>query len=74
MKFLSVAGTAAMFLVGGGIVAHGVPFIEHFQQALFEGLSQSWTNIAGMLWNAAIGIALGIVVNGVVISVKAFRS
>ncbi len=25
MKFLSFAGTAAMFLVGGGILAHGVP-------------------------------------------------
>ena len=25
MKALSVAGTAAMFLVGGGILVHGVP-------------------------------------------------
>jgi predicted DNA repair protein MutK len=29
MKFLSVAGTAAMFLVGGGILTHGVPFLHH---------------------------------------------
>lgn len=29
MKFLSVAGTAAMFLVGGGILAHGVPAVHH---------------------------------------------
>jgi len=26
MKVLSVAGTAAMFLVGGGILVHGLPF------------------------------------------------
>jgi predicted DNA repair protein MutK len=25
MKFLSVAGTVAMFMVGGGILTHGIP-------------------------------------------------
>ncbi|MEQ3696238.1 MAG: DUF808 domain-containing protein [Pseudomonadales bacterium] len=29
MKSLSVVGTIAMFLVGGGIIAHGIPVIEH---------------------------------------------
>lgn len=29
MKSLSVLGTAAMFLVGGGIVAHGIPWLHH---------------------------------------------
>ena len=29
MKFLSVAGTVAMFMVGGGIVAHGMPPLAH---------------------------------------------
>ncbi|MCC2636369.1 MAG: hypothetical protein K0Q68_88 [Moraxellaceae bacterium] len=29
MKTLSVVGTAAMFLVGGGILVHGVPAIHH---------------------------------------------
>ena len=29
MKSLSVAGTAAMFLVGGGILVHGVPPVAH---------------------------------------------
>jgi predicted DNA repair protein MutK len=28
MKFLSVAGTAAMFLVGGGILTHGIPMLH----------------------------------------------
>ncbi len=36
MKFLSVAGTVAMFLVGGGIILHGLPFladpIHHFSE------------------------------------------
>ena len=30
MKALSVAGTAAMFLVGGGILVHGLPFLHHW--------------------------------------------
>ena len=34
MKFLSVAGTAAMFMVGGGIIMHGVPMLAHIGHAL----------------------------------------
>jgi predicted DNA repair protein MutK len=29
MKTLSIAGTAAMFLVGGGILTHGIPAVHH---------------------------------------------
>jgi predicted DNA repair protein MutK len=29
MKGLSIAGTAAMFLVGGGILLHGIPLLQH---------------------------------------------
>lgn len=34
MKGLSVAGTAAMFLVGGGILVHGVPALHHAVEAV----------------------------------------
>ena len=30
MKFLSVAGTAAMFLVGGSILVHGLPYLHYW--------------------------------------------
>jgi uncharacterized protein len=30
MRLLSVLGTAAMFLVGGGIIAHGIPVVHHW--------------------------------------------
>jgi uncharacterized protein len=36
MKALSVAGTVAMFLVGGGILTHGVPVLHH----AIEGAAQ----------------------------------
>ena len=34
MRFLGVAGTIAMFLVGGGILAHGVPALHHIEESL----------------------------------------
>lgn len=49
MKGLSVAGTAAMFLVGGGILTHGVPIAHHW----IEGVGQG----AGAL--PGVGIILG---------------
>ncbi len=30
MKLLSIAGTVAMFMVGGGIIVHGIPVAHHF--------------------------------------------
>jgi predicted DNA repair protein MutK len=33
MKLLTIVGTAAMFLVGGGILSHGVPPIHHAIEA-----------------------------------------
>lgn len=50
MRLLSVLGTAAMFLVGGGIIAHGI----HPLHALIEQFPQ-WS----LLFNAAIGVAVG---------------
>jgi uncharacterized protein len=41
MKLLSIAGTAAMFLVGGGIITHGIPGLHdwvHHQAERFHGL------------------------------------
>lgn len=34
MKTLSVVGTAAMFLVGGGILVHGLPFMHHLVEVI----------------------------------------
>lgn len=61
MRGLSVAGTAAMFLVGGGIVTHGVPVLHHAKEHLAAG---PFGSVAGMLFDAAVGIALGLIVLG----------
>jgi len=60
MKFLSVAGTAAMFLVGGGIFTHSLPFLHH----LIEGLLPAGGagTVVSILADAVVGILVGIVV------------
>ncbi len=54
MKFLSVAGTAAMFMVGGSILVHGLPMVHH---AIEHG-AQAVQHIAvvGGLLHAVVGI------------------
>ena len=73
MKGLSIAGTAAMFLVGGGILVHGVPAVHHWVEAA-GAASASWP--VGPLWevlvpnllNAVVGIvAGGLVLAGVML-------
>jgi predicted DNA repair protein MutK len=51
MKALSVVGTAAMFLVGGGILVHGIPALHH----LVEGAGV----LASTAFDGAAGIAAG---------------
>jgi predicted DNA repair protein MutK len=68
MKALSVAGTAAMFLVGGGILVHGIPALEHWIHALTgqpEGVSTLQAILSGIvpaLAAAAVGIVAGAMV------------
>ncbi len=62
MKSLSVLGTAAMFMVGGGILTHGI----HAAQAWIDQLALSFTASSGLLaallptfLNAIVGIIAG---------------
>ena len=65
MKALSIVGTAAMFLVGGGILVHGVPALHHAVEA-----AVGTGGLANMLPNAIVGLAAGACVFGVVEIVK----
>ena len=58
MKFLSVAGTAAMFLVGGGILVHGIGPLHHWVQATLPALG-GFALPVEMGINAGVGIAAG---------------
>ena len=62
MKALSVAGTAAMFLVGGGIVVHGVPMLHHWVQGVAARAGSALGWLVEALLNAGIGALVGAVV------------
>ncbi len=59
MKALSVLGTAAMFLVGGGILTHGVPWLHH-------GIEGLVARADGMVGGALIGAVLPLLMDAVV--------
>jgi uncharacterized protein len=70
MKGLSVAGTAAMFLVGGSILAHGIGPLHHFVDSLAQQpVGWLWSTLA----DAVIGIVAGAVVLGVVTLAQRLR-
>lgn len=80
MKSLSVVGTAAMFMVGGGILTHGIPaaheLIEHLSQAV--GAMQGG-GLPGMLLptllNALAGVLAGAAaLAGVLLAGKLLRT
>src|SRR5690606_9589979 len=72
MKSLSVVGTAAMFLVGGGILSHGIPGIESWLHRMLDPVDDApllgdvVATLGPMLLNAVVGIAAGAVVLGAV--------
>jgi len=63
MNSLSVIGTAAMFLVGGGILVHGIGPLHHAIEAFSEGRGGALT---GALLNGGVGIVAGAAVLAVV--------
>ena len=79
MKVLSVVGTAAMFMVGGGIIAHAIEAVHHFSQ----GVAASLTDIpavgpvlaflAPIVVDALVGVLVGAVVLAVVTLVQRMR-
>ena len=65
MRALSIAGTAAMFLVGGGILTHGISALHQGIEVLAHGAAglpgpdALFATLTTMLLNAAAGIAAG---------------
>ncbi len=62
MKGLSIAGTAAMFLVGGGILTHGLPFLHHAIESAAAGVGGVLGALTPTLLDAVAGIVAGALV------------
>ena len=63
MRFLSVAGTAAMFLVGGSIISHGLPFVHHLSENIVKNLQHlpGGSTIVSMLVDGLVGLLVGVI-------------
>lgn len=71
MKSLSIAGTAAMFLVGGGILVHGLPVLHHFSDnlALHLGAAALLGPMLAILTPLLFDALAGMVAGGIVLAV-----
>ena len=72
MKTLSVVGTLAMFLVGGGIVLHKVPVLHHAVIGLLP-TSGAVASVGNALASLVLGVIVGAVVLAVVELIKRLR-
>ncbi|TAG04426.1 MAG: DUF808 domain-containing protein [Betaproteobacteria bacterium] len=68
MKTLSVVGTAAMFLVGGGIIVHGWPWLHHLIEAVTATAAKSASVLGSITSIAADGI-VGVLAGAAVLAV-----
>ena len=66
MKSLSIVGTAAMFLVGGGILTHGFPIIQRWVESVTAGQNGFLSTIMSLSTDALTGIVAGALVLGTV--------
>ena len=73
MKALSVAGTAAMFLVGGGILVHGLAPLHHWIADRIHDLSGFNATLAEMGFNAAVGLLAGALLLALVSGARRLR-
>ena len=72
MKGLSIAGTAAMFLVGGGILAHGVPALHHAVEAISQGAGALGA-VVPLIADAVVGVAAGAVILAAASALQSLR-
>lgn len=72
LRSLTVVGTAAMFLVGGSIVAHGIAPMEHLLEGIAAGAG-SLDFVVKAVLDGVFGVLVGAVVVGIVLLGKRIR-
>lgn len=73
MRTLSVVGTAAMFMVGGSIIGHGLPFLHHFTEHVVAFLQKlpAIGNILAVISPILIDAVIGLIVGAICVAVYA---
>ncbi|MFP7352901.1 DUF808 domain-containing protein [Klebsiella pasteurii] len=73
MKVLSIVGTLAMFLVGGGIVVHGIAPLHHAVENLAHGQNAVIASLLPTAANLVLGFIIGAIVLAGVKAIAALR-
>ena len=79
MRFLSIAGTVAMFLVGGGILQHGIATLHALPSIIANALVSTGvplsllTPLAATLTDAGLGLCTGLAVLTAVTAAQQLR-
>lgn len=74
MRFLSVAGTVAMFLVGGNILMHGIPSFAHWIEPIISSTNGLSTLAISSLFNILLGIMCGGLILGITRVIQKIKS
>ena len=71
MKTLTIVGPIAMFLVGGGIISHGVPLLHHLTEGSVDYAEHIPTvgSIVGALTPTLINLVIGFVAGLIVLAI-----
>ena len=69
MKTLSVVGTAAMFMVGGSIIGHGIPALHHFSEnaALATSTVSTIGPVLAVITPTLIDAVIGVITGAIVL-------
>jgi uncharacterized protein len=70
MKTLSILGTAAMFTVGGQILVHGIPPVEHFIEGIAAPI-EARSHVLAVIVTTLLDAVVGIVAGGIAVAVWA---
>ena len=73
MKALSIAGTAAMFLVGGGIITHGIPPVHHAIEQISHAVGQPLAVVVPAALNGIFGLFAGSVALLIFVGIQKLR-
>ena len=69
MKFLSIVGTAAMFLVGGGILVHSIEIIHHATDSLMSAMGVPLAGIVAALVPVLVEGTVGLIAGALVLAI-----
>ena len=71
IRLLSIVGTIAMFLVGGGIFVHGLPALHHAAELAVSGEIANYPVLTSVI-NTGISLLVGLLLGGIAVGVASY--